>query len=469
MVSPSAHNPLASPFALEIMDFKGAGNGSPAMPSSHPNYRAYTGLEYKRRVAVRGGSWPYTYELSGQPSGMAIDASGYITWSNPTAGTHSDIVLTVSDAAEDEVQATFSVVVGTSGFHFLDGSFEGTSTGSITQPWKTLNDAVVGMQGSPTAILYIRAGTYTFTTYSFDGTYASRDGPGDDGDEGSATDGGSLYVNIGATTAGENWIAYPGESPVIDLGGTMMLRTTKPYMQGLTFTSGREYVWRFSGASNYWKFLDCEFDGVEGATSVNNNQGFTFAQNDGDGYYGSMQGNEGHDFEGAQAFGSFYYTHKVLIEDNHIYDGGWDGRHGFATSIGLKVGCEDATIRANLIQIPDGAVVGLEVYNYPGGVVTDISYNTILDARSSGSALRFVEVGQDGVYVFRNSIDGNVDFDVDHTNLQFYKNAVEGNFIDSAFATLSDNIQATSGVLDASGNLEAAYAEYVGSVGAQIP
>ena len=64
----------AALFPLEITNIKASGTGTPAIPSTNRIFRAYPGIEYNIRAAVIGGDYPYTYELSGQPSGMTINS-----------------------------------------------------------------------------------------------------------------------------------------------------------------------------------------------------------------------------------------------------------------------------------------------------------------------------------------------------------------------------------------------------------
>ena len=66
---------------------------------SRPLLKAYPGIEYNIRPAIKGGTFPYAFTLEASPRGMNIDAAkGTVTWTAPkTGGTHK-VAITVRDA-----------------------------------------------------------------------------------------------------------------------------------------------------------------------------------------------------------------------------------------------------------------------------------------------------------------------------------------------------------------------------------
>jgi hypothetical protein len=457
-VPAGAQVPMQSPYALEITNVKPAGTGSPAMPSTHRLYRAYPGITYRYPVAVRGGYYPYTFSLSGAPAGMSIDQDGRITWLNPQANSGT-VTLTVTDAMQNPVVAQFAVTVSTNGFVFVDGNYSGTSTGSITQPYKSLNEMAAAQNGNPTGIVYIRetAAPYVPTNYP-SGSKESLDAQG------------SLYFNCPgrsnpSSAAPETLLAIPGESPVIDLGGNMFLRSDRPWVDGLTFRRGAEYTWKITGAANYWGFWNCRFIDCTATSGGNRNQGNIFAINEGTGRFGYVGDCEISGNSGAQGIGSFYWCDDMLIERNYFHDGGFNGLTGFATPISLKDECSRTTMRRNTILIPSSGQA-LQLFNEPGGDGADFSYNKILHA-TGGLALYLIDMPWNGFVGYRNTIIGQIRSNVNHTSAVFDRNVHQGSFVSTQGLTLRDNLQATSGLVDSNGNL--LNTTNIGRYGAQIP
>lgn len=463
----TSNTPYASPYALEMFYPRAPGTGSPAIPSTHRIFRAYPGIEYNIRAAVRGGSYPYNFSLTNAPSGMTVNSrTGEISWPNPTAD--ATPTLTCTDSIGATVSGTWTITVSTSGFYFLDGNYSGTSTGSITQPFKTLIELVAGTNGTPTGIAYIRQSStpYTFTNYPTAPTKESLDGQGD----------GSLYFNCAnaitpAVRAVETLLAYPGEAPVIDCEERRFLRSDRPYLDGLTFLDGREYMWKTSGGSHYKTVRRCTFRGVRPATTTNRNQGFMFAISEGTGNYFVIQDNDWSEFVGAQAIGSLYHCDDVLIEDNRTHDGGTTlPGNFFCTPLGLKESCSRATIRGNDFEIPAGAVY-VEMFNEFGGDSMDFSYNKIIGGASQ-VVFRFTDYSFNGARVFRNTIRGSVNFGsgLNHVNSLFDRNVVEGALTNTGAMAQGDNVTGAygSGIVDSSGDLTPAYAAYLGTHGAQV-
>ncbi len=129
---------------------------------SWPLTKAYPGIEYNIRLGVIGGSDPYRFSLDNGPAGMQISSNGTLTWIPDASleGQSFDITLQVKDSLGQRVTQSFSLSVTQAGFYFVAaGGDDVTGTGSITQPWATINKALAS--GSTSDFLYVRGGTYT--------------------------------------------------------------------------------------------------------------------------------------------------------------------------------------------------------------------------------------------------------------------------------------------------------------------
>jgi hypothetical protein len=186
-----------------------------ATPPSVPNWtlqvvswpleKAYPGIEYNIRLGVIGGRYPYSFSLVDAPSGMNITSDkGEISWTPDSGleGQSFDVSVKVVDQLSQEVYQNFTVDVTKNGFYFVaTNGNNSTGDGSIGNPWATINYAIT--QGTTSDILYVRGGTYV----------------------------GSINVSSGDIN---KWIAYPGESPTIDLnqGSNITVRDSYALIDG---------------------------------------------------------------------------------------------------------------------------------------------------------------------------------------------------------------------------------------------
>jgi hypothetical protein len=168
--------------------------------ANHRVRRAYTGLPYSIRIGAIGGVYPYLYELSNAPDGMAIGAfTGIITWPNPTS-TATDVLARVTDTKGSTTTVTWTITVGTTNFLFLDAvsGNDTTGTGAIGAPWRTLSKLYSSSNNNH--ITYFRAGTYTLAGITT-----------------AATDTSNGEERIEWEDRSAMWLAYPGDAqPVID-------------------------------------------------------------------------------------------------------------------------------------------------------------------------------------------------------------------------------------------------------------
>jgi len=215
---------------MQMVSPRATGAAGSGWHASNRIYRAYSGIPYVIPTTAIGGHPPYTYSLSGAPSGMTIEAgpcttigttctAGTITWSSPsaacstcTAGVTASITVTVRDQDGTQVTGVWTITISTSGpgsggFCFIDATSGNDSTGSgtLASPWQTLDKAKTGCGAE--SIIYLRAGTYVTTGIT--GTVAASSG----------SDYGNR-VPWSSSTTGTIWIGYPGELPVIDFAYT---------------------------------------------------------------------------------------------------------------------------------------------------------------------------------------------------------------------------------------------------------
>jgi len=334
----------AANFPLEITNIKPAGTGTPPIPSTNRIFRAYPGIEYNIRAAVIGGVYPYSYKLNNAPQGMTIKPStGEIIWPNPQADSGT-ITLTVTDAETTTVTTTWSIQVTTNGFLFVNASYAGTETGTITQPFSSIASLLQKTSAANTTdITYFRGGNYTLI--QFGSTYSK---PGD------VT--GKYGTNLKSSSY--TWIGYPGESVTINGDGRYMASPLGLYFDSLDLKDFSDYGIQTYSNISYMTIRRCNWSKIIAVNSVNENQGFFFTWDTGPGYYLVFQDNAFSDFTGTSAIGSLYGTKKTLIENNHIFNAGGGGITGICIGIAPKYRTDYLTVRGNKVVMNSGIPLG---------------------------------------------------------------------------------------------------------------
>ena len=462
---------MAQIYPLEITNIKPSGTGTPAIPATNRIFRAYPGIEYNIRAAVIGGVYPYTYDLSGEPAGMTINAStGEISWANPQSNSGT-ITLTVtdSDSPANQAQASWVVTVSTSGFHFINSSYSGTETGSLAQPYSSLNNFLTATyEGTVTDIVYFRAGTYDMVDHNAPNPNV---------------------MNLSQNP--RNWIAYPGESVILQGGsGEGQAQRITPagpvYFDGLIMRTFVDYGLFFHTEADYVTVRRCVFDGLTPSDDVNNNYGFIHTT-DTDRYLWTIQDNEFKNWRNASALGSFYNNKKILIENNHIHSdiaAGNPSGIGEAKGISPKYLMAATTIRGNIVDMtygvplstqPNSALVGCDDF--------EICYN-FFRKNGSGSVHRWNTQdeslgGLGTLYYHRNTAIGpthNFVSTVFYATDEFTydKNILIHDAL--GIDIVSDNVNCldnifnttTTNRVDGNGELIGDYAQYIGTHGWQF-
>lgn len=475
------NTPSAAKFPLELVSPRAAGSapsndpGTPAMPSGHRIFKAYPGLEYNIRAVVVGGSYPFTYSLSNAPAGMVIDAAtGEISWPDPT-GASATPTITVRDSEDTELSESWTITVTTEGFRFVD-AVDGNDAGqgTLASPWRTLSE--VKDSGAPGQIVYFRSGTYTT--------------------EGMALSGGDTWqrVEFTGTAHPVQWIAYPGEAPVIDneytpgASDNRFIRLSGSdvhpvYLDGFSIINSWDKGLQYGSWTDYGVFRRLSISDIAEAIDGSNPAGIMTLSSYGDaGWYTAYQDNDFHD---NAAGGIKLYSHKKVLWEDCLFRDSGGGPD-------LKSHVPRFEVRGSTFANNAGNYCGLfGNMNFGGGgegeaASGEIRHNLVL----CGPEQLAMDVNQDGmageIFLYRNtfvgrvrvrntdSADGPFHFennvivndDTDGTD-QVWFEAVE----DPSRVTFSDNLVGTpaDGVVDASGSLQGEFLSYLGTHGHQIP
>ena len=449
----------------------------PAVPATHRIFKAYPGLPYEIRAAVIGGSYPYTFALRDAPSGMTVDArTGEIVWPSPDADATPTIVVT--DMEGTEVSSSWSIEVTEEGFLFVDGAAGNphpTGDGSRDDPFRDFADLKNAPAASYGDIVYFRAGVY---------------GPGDIPRDG--VGGAWERIDWGREDP-QSWLAYPGETPIVDFGfvdgvdRAAIFRVGGAYIDGLETRNARNIGFQLVGGDyNVIRRVDMH-DHNPGGEDLDGQNPAHIMSVDGEKWYTIIQDS---DFHGAPTAGGLklYNEGKILIEDNRFYDA--------AAACDWKVGIERGTFRRNHVHdITDTGLYGNMSHRYEMYVRNgEVCYNLfdvpeLVDDGWDNGAIGLNWDGFAGRFdVYRNTIVGRVyvaQASADTGPFHWARNVIvnddtdapDGAHIshhevgDASRITTDDNLVGTptDGIVDADGNLTAAYASHRGTHGYELP
>jgi hypothetical protein len=439
--NPSIEGTYFSFFPLEIIQPR------PNLGLQNRFYKAYPGLEYNVRLAVIGGAYPYTFELSEGPPDMTMDTRGEITWPTPTeAGSPHTVSARVTDVFGSSTEVSWTITVTTAGFRFIDAN-NGTAaseggTGAIDNPWRSMFDMYEGndydakyRDSYRDEFVYWRAGTYTLDAYVENCTATCR-----------------VPFSNGKPLV---WLAYPGETPVFDLNSvdndahiSIYGGVDHTYFDSLEFNlndNTRGMGITIAGWGNHVTFRRNRMYGLVGGWIGGNNSLIFITREDTAGEFFSLQDNVWSDVDGGYGLLG-YSSGKVLVENN-------DARRIDGHPIGPKEGTPMWTIRGNILADNEQTSINLQYSNshgIPSGDL-EICFNTVLEGGgmvriNSNHTLEGLPV-----YVYRNTFMADI---VDASRL-----VSEGNLV----GTLADSI------VDADGHLQGTYrTDYLNDVGAEI-
>jgi hypothetical protein len=433
-------------------------------------YRAYPGFPYEVQISGIGGLYPYQYSLVDGPAGMSVDPStGVLAWANPVERAEPySVSARILDSSGDTQSVTWSILVTTQGFKFVDAvngktAAEGAD-GSIANPWKTIVDWYRTKYDKEFSGVFL---------YFREGTYRVADAPIED--------------NWRLAILGFKpvvWMAYPGENPIIDTDRSHLSFYGSPdnlYIEGFqfrNFTASHGIVVA-SDTSNVTirknQFRDMPANSNPGGTNlsaimisnaVTRGQNWTIASNSFSNIYN-------------RAFGLLGYSaDKALILRNTFTN--FDNPEAHA--IGPKMNNNLWFIRDNKVDIAQG--IGIWVDTYTTSTNFEISYNLVRVGTGNAAWYGQEDVEYGLIASFRNTYIG-APIRVD--NLTSSRGPVS--FRDDVVATNAQNSSGfegynnqdllrlqklglivapvSQGVVDSSGNLGSGYQQYVGQKGYQ--
>lgn len=482
------NTPFPSIYPLELIYPRAAGSapstdaGTPTFPSTHRIFKAYPGIEYNIRATAIGGSYPYTWTLSGQPSGMTIDEStGEISWT-PAAGlngtTTSPITIRVTDSEGNFQQSTWTITVSTTGHYFLDASASPGGDGTEASPWRDLSDFYDAGNTVLGGIIWFKNGSYSLAGCASNEVATQ-----------------FCRANYNRNQA-NNWVAYPGHTPVIDyhardaasVGVFTTWDTTYNcpvvptiswddvfggpiYWDGLSLTDHPSKGMLFYDG-HYATFRNCRWYQMNrtNVPSFGGSNAGMMSFTDIVRYYTVI---DGCSFDDTQTITpvKYYGIRKHLME--------YCTQSGNDQTLGWKDNMWRSTFRRNQIVGIGGNQDSDNASYRTGG---EICYNFFnAGASSSAFGLGAAAISQIGnIYAYRNTIIGRVDIihrDGTDGTWVFSNNVVQNDesslptpHIDvSGTVTMSENLTGASGLVDTSGNLTGLYIDYLGSRGWEIP
>lgn len=500
---------LGTIYPLELAFPRAAGSaptsGQPAISPNHRIFWAYPGIEYNIRASVIGGAYPYSFQLSNAPSGMTINATtGEISWLNPQDGSSVTPTITVRDAENSTVSASWTITVDPRRFIFLDSvngrewDVANPGTGTLSNPLKRIRDMWEGdsyeskrRNKHVNKIAYFRQGNYYI-----DGTIERY---------GSLGMGRMAVLDAFKPVA---WLAYPGETPTIDgqcsaaipqIGARPCNKShhisfydtaNNTYIDGFRVINMAYHAFRVGGTGHYQVFRRNHFNRL-GPTEPGVNEAWITTISSGSTEMGSYLTIQDNIFEDVDkgCFIKLYSTQRTLIEDN-IMRTSYDSTGGSNTEgVAIKGGPLDRiTVRHNIIY--DFVHKGIGGNMHPlssAEILFNRVYNVTNFGKYEAGTASAVEVNQDGlatnVHIYRNTIVGRVSVrntDSSDGPFTFSTNVIINsdpgshihydNVSDSSRIVSTDNLTGTSSqnIVDQNLNLTSGYSSYVGTHGYQL-
>ena len=339
--------------------------------------KAYPGIEYNYRVAVKGGEYPYQFTLVEGPSGMTINKkTGEILWT-PASSLTDTVVVRISDMAGNSLVHQFDITSTKTGFYFVDGAkgSDTSNTGSESSPWKTMKHASATADSS--SYVYVKKGTYNET------------------------------FSIASKNCGR-FMAYPGDAVVV-IGGFSINGGEKRLFQGFAF-DGNMRRWLFS-VDGYAKNLIWRKNNMHTCGSTDReNPAFIFFWNDsgnpikGLGGYDNVVIHENvfYDLRDPESYHCASVTtfdvQDMLYEDNVAYD--IDGAGIKDKDMGYM-----NTIRNNVIY---DCNTGISLTSQGGQSKIEVSYNHVYNCSAA------FNIGSDGyinnAFVHHNTLLGAIKY-----------------------------------------------------------
>jgi hypothetical protein len=337
-------------------------------------------------------------------------------------------------------------------------------------------------QGQPGEILYWRTGTYRTTGMAQEGN-----------------NGWERVVMDGRFQAVQ-WLAYPGEAPILDndhapanIGRFIRLvgtETTPVYVDGLAIEGTRHLALQFqSGSCDYPVFRNLRIHNIFDAIDGGNSAGIMTMQSYSDAtWYGAFQDN---DFRDNRPGGIKLYSHERVLWEDSLFHGSGGGPALKAHVPRFEVrGCEFYDNEG--IIAPAGLFGNMNFGDEENGFGSYASGEIRFNRFACGDSwdILAAELNQDGqaasIHVYRNTIVGTIRVRAIAENpstdgpFDFYKNVVvhsgpqmirlDEDVNDPSRVLDRDNVfgPPSEGIVDADGDLTPAYEQYLGTHGWQI-
>lgn len=448
------------------------------------------GIAWSIPIVVQGGSWPFQYAVTDGPVGMTIGAEygdagyGVLSWASPSIGTHSVVVrvrtqdyMRVAGSADSTGESTveFTLIVAdktdTTKFVFLDATGgDNANSGAYASPKQTLA-GVYDVTTFGGCQLFLRTGTYNTTAAA------------------------NLTAN---TTHPAVIVSYPGEVVTVDYTQRRWLIARDGfYASGLTGTEGgygavEDNARYFACASARQRVTlnSCSIDAASGGVADDSNATLLFM-------IGGLTPPEAHKYvsmigcsdtnrastgNGASLCIAFQCSY-IVLEGCTIANATAGPTALFKDRIyyGTVRNCDfEAASSTN--------VLGLLCQN--GSSDMEVSWTRV---RGTGTQNRLVRInGQDSadagtVWMYRCNFEKTVQTDPGYYVIEALQINTEGvgpfaiercviehgntRYIEPGVNLTSDAVtDACSGsaVVDASGDLEAAYSDYLGLAGWRV-
>jgi hypothetical protein len=387
-----------------------AGTATPSIGANHRIFKAYPGLEYNIRAVVIGGAYPYTFALSGGVSWLSIDENtGVISGTAPSVpnGTTYTPTITVTDASgAQSASSPWTITVTTVGFKFVGGSGASDSNdGTLSLPWATFSRMKTASSAGD--ITYFRTGTYTtnITPDALAGKSAEF-----------VPIGNWCRIDINGSQRSVQWLAYPGESPIIDGGyvesvtqGNLVRVTgsssTPIYIDGIEFQNYYHIGLQCGVSGHYEVFRRLNMHGVAQAINGGNSSCIDSLSNatGPPRFYVAYQDCNFHDSTPGGI--KIYWQYKSLIEDCLFVDCGGNSNAFTGRTVDFGSGGPDHKAvcgrfevrtsvfsnRPTLAQVADGSV--MFGASHDAGFGGNMNTGTAFDNTPASGEVRFNKFG----------------------------------------------------------------------------
>lgn len=401
-------NPLTSNYTLEVTYPKEIAASPNGLDADNRAFFAAQGVAYSIPLAAVGGMPPFSWSGTSLPTGATVESyasqSGQLlwrlSWPNPQTDA-SNVVVTVTDVHGATDSETFSIDVQADGaaskFRYVD-AVNGSNASNGQTPgtaWQTLGK--VWSDGLKDKIIYFDTGVYDTTGITLAGgtVSANFDSDGNGG--------------LGRPT---QWLAYPGQSPEIDLGA---MGGDTPFYK--LAEAEAAYVEGFELYGDWTKTFEVQMDEGRGAVFWNNT--FHTGGDGADGsnsafimttsvvtaqQYGMVIANNSFGAAGHNAL-KLYTLSKPVIEGNLF-----DDNDGIATKDSIQL----YTVQLNKAQNIN-ASAALVTGNHNGAVQTtygEVRFNLVLS--TGGDAIDWVQghiASVGALSSYRNTLIGTISID----------------------------------------------------------